>query len=467
MVTRAKTTVSAPGKLLFAGGYLVLETPNIGVVIAVDKRFYCTAELVYNDSSAGTSLVDIAVQSPQFGQTWHYKFDKQRKQLERAPTDPSENGFVEKTLRVSLLALVDDEKHENLSQITLTIQGDNDFYSLIPHLQERGDPKTLSAAQALPRFLPAPRVNGKIVKTGLGSSACLVTSLAAALWYSLKGQGGNDDDDVKMIFRLAQICHCHSQGKVGSGFDVAAACHGTHIYERFPKALLADLLTQLDNDTISTDTLQQAVGSILQSTWEGGIRAPLTLPSFVQVMLADVSGGSESPSMARTVLAWKKGFDKDTKVPHWDDLMQINQTIGNLLQNLGSQQMDETQMQTLMTASHEQWVSSEIGQALLDLRAAAQESRQHLKAMGEAAGVPIEPDEQTALVDATLKIRGVIAALVPGAGGYDAIACLYINHPTVQHAVADFWCSWSQASVCPLTVQCAQQGDGLRLETKE
>lgn len=80
---------------------------------------------------------------------------------------------------------------------------------------------------------------------------------------------------------------------------------------------------------------------------------------------------------------------------------------------------------------------------------------------------PIEPDEQTALIDETLKIPGVIAALVPGAGGYDAIACLYLNHPSVRHAIADFWCSWPKASVCPLTVQGARYGEGIRIESEE
>lgn len=447
-----------------------MENPNIGVVIAVDKRFYCTVEL-YEAREAQTALLDIQVESPQFGQTWSYKFDKEQKRLGQADASQSENGFVEKTLRVSLLALLDQEKHENLSQIKLTIKGDNDFYSLIPHLKERGECKSLSAALALPQFLPAPRVDGKIVKTGLGSSACLVSSVVASLWYSLKAYNGNDDDleadaSVDMIFRLAQISHCHSQGKVGSGFDVAAACYGTHIYERFPKALLADLLSQLDNNTSSTAKLQASVLCILQSTWDGGIRAPLTLPSFVQVLLADVSGGSESPSMARTVLAWKKNFG-DVRVPHWDDLTRINQKIASLLQDIGSKQMNSMQLQSFIATKHESWQSSELGKALLELRAAAQESRRHLKAMGQAAGVPIEPDEQTRLVDATIEIPGVIAALVPGAGGYDAIACLYINHPTVQNAIADFWCKWSETSVCPLTVQCAQQGQGLRLETKD
>ena len=50
--------------------------------------------------------------------------------------------------------------------------------------------------------------------------------------------------------------------------------------------------------------------------------------------------------------------------------------------------------------------------------------------MGEAADIPIEPNLQIALADATIQIPGIVVALVPGAGGYEA--CLYINHPQVR-----------------------------------
>lgn len=36
------STVSAPGKILIAGGYLVLERPNIGITLAATSRFYAT-----------------------------------------------------------------------------------------------------------------------------------------------------------------------------------------------------------------------------------------------------------------------------------------------------------------------------------------------------------------------------------------------------------------------------------------
>lgn len=44
--------------------------------------------------------------------------------------------------------------------------------------------------------------------------------------------------------------------------------------------------------------------------------------------------------------------------------------------------------------------------------------------MGKESSVPIEPDTQTALLEATLKVDGVLIAGVPGAGGYDAIFCI-------------------------------------------
>ena len=63
-------------------------------------------------------------------------------------------------------------------------------------------------------------------KTGLGSSAALVTALTAALLshylptelFDIQTGEGKDQ-----LHRLAQAAHCAAQGKVGSGFDVASA----------------------------------------------------------------------------------------------------------------------------------------------------------------------------------------------------------------------------------------------------
>ena len=143
------------------------------------------------------------------------------------------------------------------SSLNILIRADNDFYSVLPHLPPDSN-RTPADVAALPKFLPCPvdPDTGKVVvhKTGLGSSAALTTSMVGALvhYFRRNAQQKEQEEEQQqqqisaIIHNLAQICHCHAQGKVGSGFDVSAACHGTHVYRRFPKCLLPDLLQQLD-----------------------------------------------------------------------------------------------------------------------------------------------------------------------------------------------------------------------------
>jgi phosphomevalonate kinase len=47
------TVVSAPGKVLVAGGYLVLDPAYSGLVIATSSRFYCCASNTQKSTFAG------------------------------------------------------------------------------------------------------------------------------------------------------------------------------------------------------------------------------------------------------------------------------------------------------------------------------------------------------------------------------------------------------------------------------
>jgi phosphomevalonate kinase len=495
--TTTTTTASAPGKILLAGGYLVLESPNVGLVIAVDKRFYTTVEFTSggntddNGNAAPSDTLWITVKSPQFRQEWKYLYQKSLFALTADEAfNMSTNAFVEKTLRISLLYLLSrihadvDNNNTilNATELLVTIRADNDFYSLLPHLEERQLDRSLTSVQKLPPFLPATAdADGKILKTGLGSSAALVTSLVAALCHADSDNNNNDtnNDTTLIIHNLAQICHCHAQGKVGSGFDVSSACHGSHVYQRFPASVLASLLTLLDendSDDSSLSAIQKLLLSIVEShTWTGGIVEPLQLPGVLQVMLADVSGGSESPSMARTVLAWRKEHQQSTAaaVPHWDDLVKINNSIVQLLQQIRDVSVSEEEKQRLTKSAADSWEGrpdtdtsngTSAGHLLFQLQQAFQESRRHLKAMGDAASVPIEPDQQSSLADATLALPGVVACLVPGAGGYDAVACVYINNDAVRQRISKLWAEWQPVKVCPLSIQGANYGEGIRIE---
>jgi phosphomevalonate kinase len=64
------TCISAPGKVLIAGGYLVLDRAHSGVVVSTSSRFYTTIR------SGHGSPNTAVVRSPQFeGGEWTYTVD--------------------------------------------------------------------------------------------------------------------------------------------------------------------------------------------------------------------------------------------------------------------------------------------------------------------------------------------------------------------------------------------------------
>lgn len=70
MPTFRQTVVSCPGKVLLAGGYLVLEPSYAGIVIGTASRFYT---VVTESSSTAEAQPVIVVRSPQFvNAVWTY-----------------------------------------------------------------------------------------------------------------------------------------------------------------------------------------------------------------------------------------------------------------------------------------------------------------------------------------------------------------------------------------------------------
>jgi len=106
--------------------------------------------------------------------------------------------------------------------------------------------------------------------------------------------------------------------------------------------------------------------------------------------------------------------------------------------------------------------------------------------MGSLAGVPIEPTEQTKLLDACVSQPGVVGGGVPGgkrvfaatvrrhshdlfsaAGGYDAIWLLVLDPPTSQaplEGIQKVWSSYTELDVSPLSA-VESLAKGIRLES--
>ncbi len=65
----SETVVSASGKVLVAGGYLVLDPKYSGLVVSTSSRFYTCIR-------RGSASQQIVVKSPQFEDaTWNYSVE--------------------------------------------------------------------------------------------------------------------------------------------------------------------------------------------------------------------------------------------------------------------------------------------------------------------------------------------------------------------------------------------------------
>ena len=137
------TCISAPGKVLIAGGYLVLEHPNLGVSVATSSRFYTTVKLQPLTASipATPSCLTIVVDSPQFYTQYIYVYNPATNKVTGKGTNT--NPCVEKCVNLTM-AFIKEVKTQDKSglgnmlgafshshYLEVVLQANNDFYSQI------------------------------------------------------------------------------------------------------------------------------------------------------------------------------------------------------------------------------------------------------------------------------------------------------------------------------------------------
>jgi phosphomevalonate kinase len=162
------------------------------------------------------------------------------------------NKFVQLALERTLQLVKEIKGIEHLRTtlqpgLDIAILGGNDFYSQRAQLEARGLPRTLKSLEEMPPFVPLGVTLENAHKTGMGSSAALITSLVAALLVHLQVVDRQSlteplGEGRRLIHNVAQYVHCLAQGKVGSGFDVSSAIFGSHIYTRFDPSVIQPLM---------------------------------------------------------------------------------------------------------------------------------------------------------------------------------------------------------------------------------
>ncbi|KAJ4842573.1 hypothetical protein Tsubulata_038310 [Turnera subulata] len=471
---------SAPGKVLMTGGYLILERPNPGIVLSTNARFYAIIKPLYDQikpDSWAWAWTDVKLTSPQLSRETSYKVSLKNLTLQCVSSRQDfvsshfhelRNPFVEQVIQYAVAAAhatFDKDKKDALNKLLLqgldiTILGCNDFYSYRKWIEARGLPLTPEALATLPPFTSitfnAEEANGQnckpeVAKTGLGSSAAMTTAVVAALLHylgvvnlsSLSNDEGSRDLDVVHI--IAQSAHCIAQGKVGSGFDVSSAVYGSHRYVRFSPEVLSSA-----QDVVKGVPLHEVIAGILKAKWDHE-RTKFSLPPLMSLLLGEPgSGGSSTPSMVGAVKKWQKS-DPQKSQETWRKLSQANSTLEtqlNLLSKLADEHWDSYKcvIDYCSKQRPDKWLEratdpsqASVIKALLEARNAMLEIRSHMRQMGEAAGVPIEPESQSRLLDATMDMEGVLSAGVPGAGGFDAIFAVTLGDS--GHNVTQAWSS--------------------------
>jgi phosphomevalonate kinase len=298
------------------------------------------------------------------------------------------------------------------------------------------------------RYARFPTTLAKAHKTGLGSSAALVTALTAALLthylpatlFDLSSDAGRTT-----LHNLAQAAHCAAQGKVGSGFDVAAAVYGSCRYRRFSPGILSSL----------PDAGSPGFATALERCVAGGRQEPpddddgaaqrwdtevakdgVRLPAGVAVRMCDVDCGSQTVGMVKGVLAWR-GRDAAAAKALWDELQERNDRLAAVLRDGNT----------------------------ADIRAATRAVRELVRKMGAESDVPIEPESQTALLDALEGVEGVFGGVVPGAGGYDALALLVRDDDETARRIEAFVEEWGKTKAGKVRLLGVKgEMDGVRAE---
>lgn len=147
--------VSAPGKVLLVGGYVVLDERYAGLVLSSTARFYSQVEtkrlsdggVVAASSNESCRFFPLTVESKQFNQLIDGWIEETSDKCFRYRlSDHSQrNPYIEETISCAvngiagLNAFKSDNTYQQLKDrntgVHVTLRGDNDFYSQVQREQ--------------------------------------------------------------------------------------------------------------------------------------------------------------------------------------------------------------------------------------------------------------------------------------------------------------------------------------------
>jgi ERG8-type phosphomevalonate kinase len=324
-----ESTIKAYGKILVFGSYSILEPGNTGLVVNVDKGTTTTVQQTHT----GRIVIDLSTfEIKVYGIRESHKL--------KLNETPEKLKFIKNAVEYTFRYL--NHKGIEIKDIRLISVNDPEVYL---------------------------RRN---IKTGFGSSATSTVSAVAAILNL------HDINDRDLVYKISQYSHFKSQGNMGSGFDISAACYGSHFFI-----------------TPSVDMNQDFI-SCIESDWNIQIQEFDINQVFIPVVV--FTGKSAfTQKLVRKVL----DFKKQQPAKYKNFLNEYNKI------NIA-----------LKKAFDGNWHKR--------IKFFLEKSWEMRKQLGKMAKASIEPDKFTKLNN-EMKDNGAFTAGLTGAGGGDSILALCKN----------------------------------------
>ncbi len=371
----SEISVKAPGKILWIGGYSVLERPNTSYVSAVDA--YVAATLKTRESQ------EVDLKAPQL--------------------EMSSKGFVD----------------ANAGHVSMNVTKELMLFKTAAEVASRyaaGLGKKVTGF-TITTTSDAPFAysisTGKVVKSGLGSSAAVTVATVGAVLKSL----GISFEENDALHKLSQIAHSIATGKVGSGFDIAAASYGSILYTRYSPEIVKGLPASYTNEQLV---------ELVKRKWDYTIEK-FSMPEEFRLLFANFG---ESMITTQAVGSVSKFKENDPHV-YADLIKEINDENAaavKALRDFNKGNMD----------------------ALKEFGLAFDRGRSLTKKLGVLSNVDVEPDDCSELIEES-KNHGAFVAKLPGAGGKDAIAAISMGDKN-REDLRVFWSARKELNISDIKI---------------
>lgn len=448
---------SAPGKCMFVGGYLVLDRKYDSFVIALSSRMHSviSEKTILNNSQ-------ITITSHQFNnEKWIYNFKLENGICHIYQIFGLLNPYIDATIKTILYYI----QPKNKFNLDIKIYSDPEFHSKENSIKKHSKNGKKS-------FLFFDRNIDKVCKTGLGSSACLISVVSAALLEYFKPGILNQKN---IIHNVAQISHSFAQKKIGSGFDICASIYGTIIYKKFSFNFIEEIM---DVDILSKTKswekdshLSNKLRQVIESEWDQCINK-IHLPPFISLLIGDVNCGSNTLVLVSDFFNWKKNNElacdqilselNDAKNDFVDKIEKLskfydefpNRYLNYMKIFKNNNMVHKDQNNSLKNESQDLKIFYDFRLSILKIRDILYKMTQKIK-------IDIMPLKQKKLLDYCSVFTGCFGGVVPGAGGNDAV-CLLLSSDSIEDFINTFDTNNTDNDVTWIRVN--EDNDGLRQE---